>query len=71
MAAEQPTNISIAVPRPLKDYEYSDAVQAIGNILAGRSFFWAGDDPLGDEIRDFLIDHPIMSNVELVEDEAD
>lgn len=70
MTAEQPTNISIVVPRPLRDYEMGDVQQAVANILAGKSFFWAGDDPLGDEIRQFLIDHPIESNLELVEDEA-
>lgn len=62
------TSISFPVDRPVTQPEYEDIAQAIENILADRSFFYAGGDDLGAEIRTFLIDHPITSNVELVED---
>lgn len=62
------TSISFPVPRPVTEAEYLDIAQAIDNIMADRSFFYGGGDDLGDEIRKFLIDHPIDSNLELVED---
>jgi len=52
------------VPRPLDEYEMADVKQAITNIIAHRSFFFAGDEPLGDEIRAFLVMNPIISNLE-------
>lgn len=55
------------VPRPLTEWEMDDVRQAIQNIMADKSFFYGGGDPLGDEIRAFLVDHPIESNLELVE----
>jgi hypothetical protein len=61
------TSVRFEVPRPLTDYEMADIQQAIDNILAAKSFFYAGDGDLGDEIRMFLVDHPIDSNLELVE----
>lgn len=69
MTAETPTHATFAVPRPLSRGEMLDVAQAIENIVAARSFFYAGDGELGDEIRRFLVDHPIESNLELVEDE--
>jgi len=62
------TSVSFPVPRPLTGWEMDDIRQAIANILAGQSFFYSGNDDLGDEIRAFLVDHPIMSNLEQVED---
>lgn len=64
------TTVSFEVPRPLSAWEMDDVRQAIKNILDGKSFFYGGDDDLGDEIRAFLVDHPIESNLELVEDGA-
>ncbi len=64
------TAVRFEVPRPLTDWEMDDIRQAIDNILAARSFFYAGDGELGDEIRAFLVDHPVESNLELVEDDA-
>lgn len=64
------TSVSFPVPRPLTEWEMDDVRQAIKNILDGKTFFYAGDDPLGDEVRRFLIDHPIESNLELVTDES-
>lgn len=64
-----PTTVNFEVPRPLTDWEMDDVRQAIANIIAGKSFFYGGDDPIGDEIRMFLVDHPIESNLEFVEGE--
>jgi len=61
------TSISFPVERPVTEVEYDDIAQAIKNILADRSFFYGGGDDLGDEIRRFLVDHPIDSNLELVD----
>jgi hypothetical protein len=61
------TFVSFEVPRPITQFEKEDIEQAIKNILADRSFFYGGGDDLGDEIRRFLVDHPIDSNLELVE----
>ena len=58
---------AFAVPHPLSEWEMDDIKQAIENILSGKTFFYAGDDDLGDEVRVFLIDHPIQSNLELVD----
>lgn len=62
------TFVSFEVPRPITEWEKADIQQAIAAILEARSFFYAGDGELGDEIRSFLVDHPITSNLELVED---
>lgn len=62
------TSISFPVERPITEVEYADIAQAIENILADRSFFYGGGDELGEEIRRFLVDHPIDSNLELVEE---
>lgn len=70
LEASQATFASFPVPRPLTDWEMDDVRQAIDNILAGKTFFYAGDDPLGDEVRLFLVQHPIESNLELVENDA-
>ena len=58
---------SFEVPHPLSEWEMTDIKQAITNILNGKTFFYAGDDDLGDEVRMFLVDHPIESNLELVD----
>ena len=58
---------SFKVPHPLSEWEMDDINQAIENIINGKTFFYAGDDPLGDEVRVFLIDHPIESNLELTD----
>jgi len=65
-----PTTVTFAVDRPLTSWEMDDVRQAIKNIMASQSFFYGGGDPLGDEIRQFLVDHPIESNLEFVEGEA-
>jgi hypothetical protein len=62
------TVIRFEVSRPVTDWEMSDIRQAIEAILEARSFFYAGDGELGDEIRAFLVDNPIHSNLELVEE---
>lgn len=62
------TTATFEVPRTLTDWEMDDVRQAIQNILASKSFFYGGGDPLGDEIRQFLVDHPIESNLELTEE---
>jgi hypothetical protein len=62
------TSISFPVERPVTEFEYADIQQAIKNIMADRSFFYGGGDDLGEEIRRFRVDHPIESNLELVED---
>jgi hypothetical protein len=66
------TTISIEVPRPLTDWEMSDVKQAVEMIMAAKTFFYGGDDPLGDEVRAFLVEHPVVSNLEFVpsDDEA-
>jgi hypothetical protein len=61
-------SVSFPVKRPLTAYEMDDVRQAIENIMDAQSFFYAGDGELGDEIRAFLIDHPITSNLEFEED---
>jgi hypothetical protein len=61
-----PTTISIAVPRPLTEWEMSDVKQAVEQIMAHKTFFYGGDDPLGDEVRAFLVGHPITSNLEFI-----
>lgn len=61
------TFISFEVPRPITEWEKEDIAQAIKNIMDAKSFFYGGDDPLGDEIREFLVSHAIESNLELVE----
>ena len=58
---------SFEVPHPLSEWEMDDIKSAIKNILNGRTFFYAGEDDLGDEVRIFLIDHPVESNLELVD----
>jgi hypothetical protein len=63
------TSISFPVERPISQWEKEDIAQAIAAIMEKRSFFYAGDDNLGDEVRAFLVDHPIYSNIELVEDD--
>ena len=60
------TFASFKVPRPLTDWEMADVEQAIKNILEAKTFFYAGEDDLGDEVRLFLVDHPIESNLELI-----
>lgn len=62
------TSISFPVERPLTEYEMADAAEAIRHIMDHESFFYAGDGELGDEIRRFLVDHPIDANLELVEE---
>lgn len=64
------TFVSFEVERPITPWEKADIEQAIANIMADKSFFYGGGDPLGDEIRQFLVDHPMESNLELVENEA-
>lgn len=64
---EANTHASFAVPRPLTEWEMDDVREAIRAILARESFFYAGDGELGDEIRKFLVEHPIVSNLELVD----
>lgn len=59
-------SVRFEVPRPITEWEYEAIEQAIENILNDLSFFYAGGEPLGDEIRAFLVDHPITSNLELV-----
>jgi len=61
-----PTTISIAVPRPLTDWEMDDVKQAVEMIMEAKTFFYGGDDPLGDEVRAFLVQHPIVSNLEFI-----
>lgn len=62
------TSVSFPVSRPLTEYEMEDVREAIKHIMEHESFFYAGDGELGDEIRRWLVDHPITSNLELVED---
>lgn len=62
--------VSFEVPRPITEWEKADIAQAIANILIDKSFFYGGGDELGDEIRQFLVDHPIESNLELIENES-
>ena len=50
------------------DWLREDIRQAAENIIKAKTFFYAGDDDLGDEVRRFLIDNPMMSNVEQVVD---
>jgi hypothetical protein len=61
-------SIRFEVARPVSEGEYEDIQQAIAAIMEAKSFFYAGDGELGDEIRNFLVDNPITSNLELVED---
>lgn len=61
-----PTSISIEVPRPLTDWEMDDVKTAVENILAQRSFFYAGSDDIGDEIVKFTAEHQILTNLEQV-----
>jgi len=35
-------------------------------IMEHKTFFYGGDDPLGDEVRAFLVEHPITSNLEFI-----
>jgi len=60
------TTINVAVPRPLTDWEMSDVQQAVVMIMEHKTFFYGGDDPLGDEVRAFLVEHPITSNLEFI-----
>lgn len=62
------TNATFTVPRPLTEWEMDDVRIAIKNIMESKSFFYAGDDNIGDDIRLFLVDHPVDTNLELVED---
>lgn len=66
MVTTSPTHITIEVERPLTEDEMLDVKQAAKNIMSGNSFFYAADDDLGDEIRRFIVDHPILSNLEQV-----
>ena len=64
--AYRETTISFEVDRPLTDDEMNDVRQAIEQIMEKRSFFFASDDDIGDEIRRFMIDHPMTTNLEEV-----
>lgn len=63
-----PTSVSFPVSRPLTEFEMLDVAEAIEHIMKAESFFYAGDGELGDEIRSFLVDHPITSNLEFEEE---
>lgn len=64
------TSVSFPVSRSLTEWEMEDVREAIVHIMKHESFFYAGDGDLGDEIRRFLIDHPITSNLELDSDDG-
>lgn len=65
------TTINVEVPRPLTEWEMSDVRQAVTYIMEHKTFFFGGDDPLGDEVRVFLSNREMVSNVEFVpSDEA-
>lgn len=65
------TFISVPVSRPLTDWEMSDVRQAVDLIMQSKTFFYGGDDPLGDEVRAFLVQNPVISNLEFIpSDEA-
>ena len=63
------TFISIPVSRPLTDWEMSDVKQAVDMIMQSKTFFYGGDDPLGDEVRAFLVANPVISNLEFIPDD--
>jgi hypothetical protein len=60
------TSVSFEVSRPLTDWEMDDVRQAIENIMASKTFFYAGDDDLGDEVRAFMVMNPMTSNLEFI-----
>lgn len=62
------TSIHFMVDRPATDWEMGSIREAIKQIMDDKSFFFAGEGELGDEIRRFLVDHPITSNLEFEED---
>ncbi len=62
-----PITIRFEVERPLTEDEYNSAENAIAQIMEGNSFFFAGTDGLDLDIKQFLMDHPMVSNLELVE----
>jgi hypothetical protein len=68
MTDDHGTDISLRAPRPLTEDEMVDAQFMLNNILDGRSFFYAADDEIGDEIRKFMIDHngQVLTNLEQV-----
>lgn len=63
------TSISFQVPRGLTEWEMSSVAEAIKHIMADESFFFSGDGELGDEIRRFMVDHPMTTNLEFEEDD--
>lgn len=62
-----PVAIRFEVPRPVTQDEYVSIVNAIEQIMAGNSFFFGGTDGIDVHIKQFLMDHPMVSNLELVE----
>jgi len=63
--------VSIKVPGPLDEWQMEDLRQAAAAIAAGESFIYAGDDDVSDDLRRFLIDHPMtLTNLEQVDENA-
>lgn len=60
------TFASFPVSRQLTEWEMDDVRQAIEMIMEHKTFFYGGDDELGDEVRAFIVNNPIISNVEFV-----